>query len=307
MNTNIWTAEAVENAVINANPNLEIVLSNYFKAFIVRLADYDIDLQGVNSTDLLTQKILENIEKLEVLRKEFVSVVEIFIPSNYSGLKQMLPSFFEHLLDFYEEKGINLYSGTSIDVLRNDHYRFFNQFLFISLTSLLLENKCFETLSAILHARFKIYDKVYQTLRDTNFIRFCAYNYTLNQYMNTTSPKRVSVTADYIRNYSTPAEFDKLIRADILLYYISLWYHSDGIFDTPWFPALGVYNRDVQILPLMVSKEYFEKAKVLFGVKTKEEYKKLLESTQEKTDLFGLYRIPSVLTGLLHDTVGSVE
>lgn len=305
MNINVWKAETVEEAIIQGNPNLEIVLSNYFKAFIVRLGDYDINLQEVNSTDLLTQQILDGIGKLEIIRKEFLSVIEIFATSNSSMLKQYLPSFFENLLCFYEAKGINLYSGTGADVLRNDHYRFFNQFLFISLTSLLLENRNFDTLKAVLHAKYKILDTTYHTLRDANFIRFRSYNYTLNQYMNTGSPQRVSVTADYIRNYSSSMEFDKLVRADILLYYISLWHHVDNIFDSVWFPELSVYNRDAQILPWMASKDYFEKAKVLFDVNTVADYKKLLEGTTENLDRMGLYRVPPVLTGLLHDTVGS--
>ncbi len=307
MNTKTWTAEAVESAVIQGNPNLEIVLSNYFKAFIMRLGDHDINLQEINSTDLLTQKILDGIEKLEVLRREFLSVVEIFATTNSPLLKQYLPSFFENLLAFYEGKGINLYSGTGADVLRNDHYRFFNQFLLISTTSMLLENKNFDTLRAILYAKYKIFDTSYHTLRDANYIRFRSYNYTLNQYMNTGSPKRVSVTADYIRNYSSSLEFDKMVRADILLYYISLWHHVDTIFDSAWFPELSVYNRDAQILPRLVSKKYFEEAKTLFDVNTVTEFKELLEGTTENLDRMGLYRVPSVLTGLLHDTVGSVE
>lgn len=307
MNENIWTAQAVETAVIEDNSNLEIILSNYFQTFIERLGEYEINIQEITTTELLTQKILEGIEKLEVLRKEFISVVKIFVPSDNSILKQYLPRFFDNLLKFYEEKGINLYAGTGADVLRNDHYRFFNQFLYISLTSILLENKCFETLKSILHAKYQVYDKAYQTLRDVNFIRFRTYNYTLNQFLNTTSPKRISVTADYIRNYSVPSEFEKLIRADILLYYFSLWYHIDKNFNASWFPELSVYNRDEQILPYMKSRTYFEKAKVLFGVNTVEEYKKLLEDTRENPDWTGMYRIPLVQRGLLYDTVGSVE
>ena len=307
MHSTPWTSDAVVNAVLNDSSNLEIVLSNYFKAFIERLGEYDINLQGVNTTELLTKKVLEGIEKLEVMRKEFISVVEIFAPSNNPILSRYLPAFFEDLLVSYEEMGVNLYTGTSADVLRNDHYRFFNQHLFISLTSLLLENRCFETLSALLHAKYKIYDKSYGMLRDVNFIRFRAYNYTLNQFLNKTTPKRVSVTADYIRNFSSSTDFDKFVRADILLYYMSLWNHVDSIFDSAWFPELSVYNRDMQILPLLVSKKYFEKAKVLFSINTVAEYKKLLETTIDKLNRQGLYRVPQLQAGLLHDTVGSVE
>lgn len=307
MHSTPWTSDAVVNAVLNDSSNLEIVLSNYFKAFIERLGEYDINLQGVNTTELLTKKVLDGIEKLEVMRKEFISVVEIFAPSNNPILSRYLPVFFEDLLVSYEERGVNLYTGTSADVLRNDHYRFFNQHLFISLTSLLLENRCFETLSVLLHAKYKVYDKLYGKLRDVNFIRFRAYNYTLNQFLNKTTPKRVSVTADYIRNFSSSTDFDKFVRADILLYYMSLWNHVDSIFDSAWFPELSVYNRDMQILPHMVSKKYFEKSKVLFSVNTVAEYKKLLETTTDKLDRQGLYRVPQLQAGLLYDTVGSEE
>ena len=307
MHSTPWTSDAVVNAVLNDSSNLEIVLSNYFKAFIERLGEYDINLQGVNTTELLTKKVLDGIEKLEVMRKEFISVVEIFAPSNNPILSRYLPVFFEDLLVSYEERGVNLYTGTSADVLRNDHYRFFNQHLFISLTSLLLENRCFETLSVLLHAKYKVYDKLYGKLRDVNFIRFRAYNYTLNQFLNKTTPKRVSVTADYIRNFSSSTDFDKFVRADILLYYMSLWNHVDSIFDSAWFPELSVFNRDIQILPHMVSKKYFEKAKVLFDVNTVADYKKLLETTTDKLDRQGLYRVPQLQAGLLYDTVGSEE
>jgi hypothetical protein len=307
MHSTPWTSDAVVNAVLNDSSNLEIVLSNYFKAFIERLGEYDINLQGVNTTELLTKKVLDGIEKLEVMRKDFISVVEIFAPSNNPILSRYLPVFFEDLLVSYEERGVNLYTGTSADVLRNDHYRFFNQHLFISLTSLLLENRCFETLSVLLHAKYKVYDKLYGKLRDVNFIRFRAYNYTLNQFLNKTTPKRVSVTADYIRNFSSSTDFDKFVRADILLYYMSLWNHVDSIFDSAWFPELSVYNRDIQILPHMVSKKYFEKSKVLFDVNTVADYKKLLETTTDKLDRQGLYRVPQLQAGLLYDTVGSEE
>lgn len=307
MNTSVWTAKNVLNAITQGNPNLEIVVSNYFKVYIVRILDYDIHVQGISSIEQLYQKILEGIEKLEDLRKEFLSVIEIFATSNDSLLTKYLPSFFENLLNAYEEQGINLLTGTSADVLRNDHYRFFNQFLFISIVEKLLENKCFDTLKSILYARFKVYNRQYGMIRDVNFKRYREYNYTLNEFLNTESNKRLSVTADYIRKYSTPAYFERLIKADILLYYISLWHQTDDIFDTNWYPELSVYNHQPQILPFMVSMSYFEKAKVIFGVNTIEEYKQLLSETADTLERSGVYRVPSLKTGLLYDTVGSTE
>ena len=131
MDTNVWTSNTVINAITNGNPNLEMVLGNYFKGFIVRIMDSEIHVQGMKAIDELYQKVLEGIESLEVLRKEFLNVVETFAVSNHPLLKSLLPAFFEKLLNTYEEKGINLFTGTNADVLRNDHFRFFNQFLFI--------------------------------------------------------------------------------------------------------------------------------------------------------------------------------
>lgn len=308
MNVNVWTADAVSNAILNGNSNLEMVLGNYLKAFVVRLGQYDIRLEDTNSVDQLNQKVLDGITQLEELRKEFLSVIEMFATINHPDLVRFLPDFFQKLFDFYEELGINLYAGNTPDALKNDHYRFFNQFLFISLTALLINNRCFEALAAVLHAKFKVYNRTYQNIQDLNFVRLRGYNYTLNQYLNTGVQKRVSVTADYIRTFSTPADFDKMIKADILLYYMSLWYHTkDIILDTSWIPELSVYNRDVMVLPLLVSKSYFEKAKSLFEVITVDEFKKLLDGTNDSLDRMGVYRIPRLNDGLVYNKVGSMD
>ena len=307
MDTNVWTSESVINAIMQGNPNLEILLSNYFNTFIHRLKDYEIHIQGIKAIEQLYQMVLEGIESLSELRKEFVSVIEIFAASNHPCLIKYLPSFFEDLLNSYEKQGINLLTGTNIAALRNDHYRFFNQALFISITDVLLEYRCFDTLQTILKMRFKVFYKSYGTVHEVNFIRFCAYNYTLNEFLNTESPKRISKTADYIRKYSSQDDFDRLVKADIFLYYTSLWYHSNDIFATSWLPELSVYNDSPQILPYMVSKSYFDKAKILFGVNTIEEYKNLLDTTIDTLERSGLYRVPSLKIGLLYDTVASID
>lgn len=307
MDKNIWTAESVKNAIIESNGNLEIIFSNYLRSFVSRLDDYIINLQEINSIDLLYKKVVSGIEKLVEMQDEFISVVDMFTASKNSMLKNYLPDFFGNLLNFYEEHGISLYTGESVDVLRNDHFRFFNQSLFIALTALLLEGRCFDALSAILRSRYLIYSSSYGKTHEVNYMLFQKYNYTLNEYLNTSSPKRVSVTADYIRQYSTHLSFDKLVRADILLYYISLWNRIDELFTPYWYPELSVYNLEAEILPHMVSKTYFENAKVLFGVNNINEYKSLLDNTEDLLERGGAYRVPKLKVGLLYDTVGSIE
>ena len=307
MDKNIWTVEAVQNAVLQDSQSLEMVFSNYLKAFIEQLAEYDIDLQGISSIDQLHKKVVDGIEQLEPKRKEFLSVVEMFATSRHPFLEKYLSGFFERMLNFYEEHSVTLYTGTGADVLRNDHYRFFNQFLFISLTSLLIENRCFEALRSILRTKYLVFYKSYGMMREVNYMRFREYNYTLNEFLNTASPKRISVTADYIFKYAGNASFEKLVKADILLYYISLWNPSSEILDPYWYPELSVYNREKYILPNLMSKRYFEEAKVLFGVESVAKFQDLIDNTEDRLQRGGIYRVPQLRDGLMYSSVGSVE
>lgn len=306
MDKNKWTAEAVSDAVLRNNDYLEIVVSNYLMTFIERLEEYDINLQDITNVDQLHQKVQEGIEKLEPMRKEFLSVVEIFVPSKHPFLKRYLPVFLEKLLNFYEEHGINLYTGTSTDLLRNDHYRFFNQFLLISLTAMLVEYRCFDALQAILRSKYVVYYNDYHMAREVNFMRFREYNYTLNEFLNTNQPKRLSVTADYMYKYASVG-FEKLIKADILLYYMSLWNSSKEMLNPFWYPELSVYNRDKSVLPNLVSKKYFDDTKVLFGVDTFKQFKDLLDNTDDSLQHNGLYRVPQLKDGLMYNAVASEE
>ena len=307
MDKNVWSVDAVQNAVLQESKNLEIVFSNYLKSFVEQLAEYDISLQGISSIDQLHKKVVEGIELLEPKRKEILSVVEMFAASKHPFLKQYLPGFFEKLLNFYEDQGITLYTGTNADVLRNDHYRFFNQFLFISLTASLIENRCFEALASILHTKYLVFYKSYGMVREVNYMRFREYNYTLNEFLNTNLPKRISVTADNIYKYAGASSFAKLVKADILLYYISLWNPSSEMLDPYWYPELSVYNHERYVLPNLVSKKYFEEAKVLFGVETVAQFKKLLDQTADPLERGGIYRVPSLKDGMMNSSVGSVE
>lgn len=307
MDKNVWTAEAVQRAVLQDSKNVEILFSNYLKTFIGQMAEYDISLQGISSIDQLYKKVVEGIELLEPKRTEILSVVEMFAASKHPFLKQYLPGFFEKMLNFYEEQGVTLYTGTGADVLRNDHYRFFNQSLLISMTALLLENRCFEALASILQTKYQVFYKSYGMVREVNYMRFREYNYTLNEFLNTSSPKRISVTADNIYKYAGGASFGKLVKADILLYYVSLWNPSSEMLDPYWYPELSVYNRERFVLPNLVSRKYFEEAKVLFGIENVEQFKTLLDHTKDPLERGGIYRVPLLKDGMMYSSVGSVE
>ena len=95
------------------------------------------------------------------------------------------------------------------------------------------------------------------------------------------------------------------MKADILLYYLSEIFPQENIFSNIWFPTLAVYNRNTDILPMLVSKRYFEKVKYLFGVNNLNEYKQLISKTKdEPLNRFQTGQaVASIKTALLHDKI----
>lgn len=74
--------------------------------------------------------------------------------------------------------------------------------------------------------------------------------------------------------------------------------------DTPKvFISYSWHPRENQI----ASKRYFEKAKVLFGVKTIEEYKEKISTLVDPNFSYdGHHMIPSILKALSSDTVATI-
>ena len=79
------------------------------------------------------------------------------------------------------------------------------------------------------------------------------------------------------------------------------------MFDMHWYPDCSIYNGGVEVLPKLASKRFFEKAKVLFGVNTVDEYKALVSSLNDPNYSYdGYHMIPSIPKALSQDMVASI-
>lgn len=255
--------------------------------------------------------VVQGINDISLLKKDFISFLKVIIKSQEYCKPDIFIDFFERLLQFYSDNGINLYTGDSINSYAVDNYRFFNQDMFLNFVSTLVEYKRFDVLSGVISARLIVASSgYYREAESVNYIRFREYNYTLNEYVNRKYPnKHISVTADFISKYASDNSFDNLIKADILLYYLSIIYPGDNFLDRIWYPELSFLNHQSQILPKLISKRYFDSCKCLFGVNTVEEYKKLLlkltDSIQQMNN--GVHGVPAIKIGLMYDSVASVD
>ena len=295
--------EAIRQGVSLPGWNMDFLIKDFLRSYVRELKNYRIstydfaDLRAL--IDAVEAKITEII-KLANLFLEFFDYISI---SNDFCKPETFVKFFEDLLQFYEDEGIVLYTDRTPDLLANDQYRFFNQYLFINFATLAIKNERFDVLAEAVHKRFIISGK--GQAASVNYIRFKEYNYTLNEYKNTSSPKRISLTADYIIK-SSPLVKEDLVAADILLYYLSYKYHGDDFLDKYWYPELSTYNQRVAILPKLVSKDYFESFKQLFEVADAEGFKKEIAALKASNDVGRVYLVPAMEDGLMVDKIGSI-
>jgi hypothetical protein len=102
--------------------------------------------------------------------------------------------------------------------------------------------------------------------------------------------RRVSVTADVIkaRAEGSGVRFDRLVEADLLLHYLTLLLppkDTDFWQGEIWFPRLSPFASDLEGIPVLqrlVSRRYFERVKVLFGVATPQELRERIQQALER-------------------------
>ena len=148
---------------------------------------------------------------------------------------------------------------------------------------------------------------------ELSFTEFRQYVSTLNEHRNKKyNMNRVSVTADTIKQRATDKiKFEKLVEADILLYYISLLFPHKNSFFYNWFPETSCYRSyRPAILAKSISERYFNKIKILFGVTNKQELvarvDEIIKNNEDNIQR-GYYNIPNIKAGLRIDDIGKMK
>lgn len=291
--------DTIRQAIQQGNHHLELILNDYLNSFLSSLSAYRIDWQTLNQQNFV-DIIYESIEQIECLKKDFVDMLGVIAKSQTVCRGEVFVEFFERLLQYYQDNGITLYTSNEMHIIANDNYRYLNQSLLISFAAVMIDNLRFDVLAEVVNSRFLITNKNrVGGLDDVNYIRFREYNYTLNEYMQKQkSSNYYSYTAFVMRSMNSEADFSKMIESDILLFYLSLLYPGDQFFDRMWFPELAAFNHKAQVLPKLVSKKYFEKAKVLFAVETAADFKQKMISIAAISNQHSVYGVPALVDAL---------
>ena len=265
------------NALKNNKSNTGIFINEYLEAFTSSIMQFEFKEDEADRNKPLDEFVLERIENLTVFRDEFILFLKTY--SKYSSFDiEIFHKFFENLLSQtvnskYFDQGIS------------EHFNFFNYELFLYFTSFLIKNELFEELHYILYNPFLL------SKRDRPIEPLMYYHLnkpvgSLNKGRNERLRlNRADVTADTIKERIHEGfVFDELKEADIMLYYVSCFQFDPSTFGHfAWWPHLTVYN--TYRLPLIekcISERHFNKVKILFEAKDKEELKSKIELIKEQ-------------------------
>lgn len=300
--------DAIQNAISRESKRTLTIIDNYLETFLNAVPEYRVMATRAFPNKEIVEVVENGINSIQVLKNDFISFMSATAKTEYCT-SELFIDFFERLLQSYEDHDIELLEGSDQQSYLNDIFRFFNYELFLSFVVVMVSNNRFDVVSDIVRTTFCIVSpRRFIQAESRTYRRFQCYIGTLNRIKHDiTNSNRVSISADQIRQYATILKFEDLIKADILLYYLSLIVPGDSYFDTYWYPDLSVYNRDVEIYPRLASKRYFEKFKRLFNVNDVDSLKKIIASVQEPNIRDGYHRIPSIAQGLSLDKIASMN
>lgn len=298
----------IKMAIEKESKRTNAVISDYIDTFLKVIPEYKIEIPSNCNAQKIVELVESSISSIQVLKDDFIDFLSVIVSTEYCT-SELFQDFFERMLQTYEDNDIQLLEGSDYQSYLVDNYRFFNYELFLSFVTVMINNNRFDVVSDIVKGGFCIIPRrriVSAEMR--TYRRFQSYIATLNKVKhNLTNSRRVSITADTVKQYTTILRFEDLVASDLLLYYLSLIFPGSGYFDTYWYPDLSIYNNFVELYPRLVSKRYFDKFKRLFDVDTVEEYKKLISSVQEPNVREGYHRIPAIKYGLCFDTVATMN
>lgn len=159
------------------------------------------------------------------------------------------------------------------------------------------------------HTYFIKTNSSYNPIEASDYFIFREYNRFIEKRCkpNCHQPKLFTLTGEILvqREKRPILTKETISNADIVLYQLGrLFFKSSGC----WFPTTYIYHTEIQSMwQKMISKEYCERIKPLFGVDTIEELKALLshETANNIGHEFCSRSVPSILSSISLDAIAT--
>lgn len=253
------------------------------------------------------KEFLKVLAQTKDIRDLFVEYLErlITIDANSS---QVITNFFENL---YNE----LLSNSMVTSLDEYLHNFLIHEFYINTVALLLfYEKYAEIHDIIVHTYFFKTNSNSESVVASNYFRFRSYNYYIEDHCkpNCHEPRLFTLTGELIVNRIKEPVLTKesISNADLVLFQI-----GDLLVDSKesphyWFPTCYVYHSEKQaIWQKLISKEYCERIKPLFGVGSIPELKELISKTYIDNSMRynnGSRIAPTILSSIKIDDIATM-
>lgn len=279
----LWTTYAFNRtieAIKNSKPYAERALTEYLDILVQNLEKFRIKNVEGNFDDA----VIKNIEEFTPYRNEIISLflnIAIYYPEK--KVFELLHRFFESLIPYMFSQETTSFNYD----MDFDNFRFIIHELFLYAVAIFLKSELFEQTSVLLNQRYYVplfsnYGK--EVMRP--FYELWQTTRSLENRNERLGLKLSSLMAYMLkeRNRTTSLDFKYLMQADFVLFICAELQTKDKRF-IRWWPEtlayLESYSRPFEIFARAESRQYFDKIKCLFNIKSPEDFKPLLEEYQK--------------------------
>lgn len=228
----------------------------------------------------LDDSVINSIEEFLPFRNEMIQLlIAIAQYSPEEQFIQRLHRFFESIIP-YMDRPQNTSQWNEADL---DNFRFIVHELFLYALAILLKHDRIEQANYLLQQQYYLPgNSDYGRDAMVHFIVFRKHMYSLENRNQRLGLRRLSLRADLLKERcaATGIEFRHLLQADFVAFMraeIDLQDDYNG-----WWPDtliyLGHYNSPFEIFARSISKNYFNKSKLLLSIETPKELEPLLAS-----------------------------
>ena len=273
---------------VEHHPNkINPIMEEFYDEYYEYLKTFHLEFNS-NNTETIVKEIYKNLEEYQQLKNDFEEFVDILTKKgkyhdvDYDILVEFLTKVHSLTFNSINKEKINTYDLYKFEFILRE--------LFLYLIAYGLKNKNYKMIAHLLHSPYYLTDEYNQEKGTQHYIDLDKRGHrNIGDYMNY-----------YYRNiegnaYSSPLGqllitrlpnnlySEYLIDADLLCCYVS-FLNPEEYKNEFWFPYTYIYkgrHPSFEMFRRITTKRYFEDVKDIFDVKTIEEFKAKVNSTQD--------------------------
>lgn len=270
----------IENQLKKNNTISNKELNLFVENFLDNLWNFE-QINTPNDFKQYGEHLYNSLVSYKPLREDYIKFVDILSSYQIENSEEIIIEFFENAPVYNSPRDENTgsWSGTRFEIFKIIFHE-----LFIYTIAICLKNKDYNLVADLLHSKYYKKEKYRNISEPESFVYLYNYHQNLENYFSQVYNKISGFGHYVITNLSDALKKEDVILADTLCYFVS-YLDSNSVYET-WFPNTYVYgeNNKNNFFEKITSEKHFEKVKILFNVKTKQELQQKLNDYASKNN-----------------------